>query len=85
MLSELRREAAAFESQHEKAHEALREASKENQNIGKRIKLLNDAKAKLHQELMELERQRRDSLSVKANDEEIQKKQVKMRHNINMC
>lgn len=76
MLSELRREAASFESQHDKAHEALREVSKENQNFGKRIKLLNDGKAKLQQELNELERQRRDSLSVKANDDERIKRQV---------
>lgn len=82
IVSELRKEAATIEAQYEQAHLALREVSKLNQGIGKQIKLLNDNKTKLKEELKELERQRRDSLSVKANDDERIKREVSLALNM---
>jgi chromosome segregation ATPase len=71
MLSELRRELASLESKHEKAHEIVREASKENKSISGKLKLLNEGKFKLQRELQELERQMRETISVQTHDNEM--------------
>lgn len=70
MLSELRRDLAILDSKHEKAHVIFREVSKENLGFGGRIKLLNEGRRKLKNELSELDRQMRDSLALQTNDDE---------------